>query len=263
MEQSTSAENLVGCLAHAALALQQTQAEPARAQIFRSFDRRRPDGVPEELFRLRYDVYCIERAFLKAESFLSGMESDDFDDCSTHFAAYTAAEALVGTVRLVTPEASRAYPFELHCSVFPDYEMPPHHSCGEISRLAVRRSHRRRRADCMSGIPGFSNAFDPPPACAPATERRDPGSPMLLLGMYREIYRHSRANGIRYWFAAMERSLAFSLLKIGFRFEAIGPVSEYYGKVTPYVLDLGEVVPALSAHNPPLSAWFDESPSHY
>lgn len=260
MEPGLSTSGHKDLLAQAALRAPAPQSMCANVQTFRSYDRRRPEGVPDDLFRLRYDVYCLERAFLKPDVAVAGLERDDYDDCSTHFAAYTEDEALVGTVRLVTPEPARAYPFQLHCSVFPHFQMPADAGCGEISRLAVRRSHRRRRADCLVGVPGFTPVAVPPFGLAPEQERRETDSPMLLLGMYREMYRHSRVHGIRYWFAAMERSLAFSLRKIGFRFEPIGPVADYYGKVTPYVLDLGAAIPELSVNNPPLSAWFDEAP---
>ncbi len=216
--------------------------------------------MPNELFKLRHDVYCIERAFLSADDSFEGMEFDDYDDCATHFAAYTMDEALIGTVRLVTPRAPRAYPFELHCRPFEHFTMPPRHLCGEISRLAVKRAHRRRRADSVMGIPGFAPDRQASPHLSPEVERRSSNSPMLLLGMYREMYRHSRSRGIRYWFAAMERSLAYSLARMGFRFEAIGPVADYYGEVTPYMLDLGELQPSLAEKNPSLAAWFDEKP---
>ena len=243
------AANLRNPLSH----LHADQAERARLQLFRSYKGRRVGGAPDELFRLRYEVYCLERAFLTPDPAVGDLEYDDYDDCSTHFAAFAGDDALIGTVRLVTPERERAYPFERHCTLFPGFDMPPHHACGEISRLAVRRSHRRRRADCLIGVPGAE-------ARGLADDRRSNGSPMLLLGLYREMYRHSRANDIRFWFAAMERSLAHSLRKMGFGFQAIGPVADYYGKVTPYMLDLGAVVPQLSATNPQLGAWFNEMP---
>ncbi len=229
-------------------------------QIFRSFQGGRLSEVPTELFKLRHDVYCIERAFLKADDSFEGMEFDDFDDSAMHFAAYTMEESLMGTVRLVTPRAPTSFPFQLHCSTFPDFAMPPQEQCGEISRLAVKRTHRRRRADSVAGIPGFSLPQQSAPTLAPEVERRHSASPMLLLGMYREMYRHSRENGIRYWFAAMERSLAYALERMGFRFAAIGPVADYYGAVTPYMLDLGELTPRLAENNPTLAAWFNEKP---
>jgi hypothetical protein len=58
----------------------------------------------------------------------------------------------------------------------------------------------------------------------------------------------------------MERSLAHALKKMGFRFMAIGPEANYYGSVTPYVLDLQDLRRKLSASNPTLAAWFNEKP---
>lgn len=229
-------------------------------QIFRSFRGNSPGDVPNDIFKLRYDVYCVECAFLPPGDSFEGMEFDDFDDCSTHFAAYTMDESLIGTVRLVQPRQPRRFPFELHCTTFPDFKMPPRDECGEISRLAVKRTHRRRRADSVLGIPGFTARRDEAAAPSPEIERRDRRSPMLLLGMYREMFRHSRSRGVRYWFAAMERSLAHSLEKIGFQFEPIGPVADYYGAVTPYVVDLEVLLDRLEHNNPVLGAWFKEKP---
>jgi hypothetical protein len=78
--------------------------------------------------------------------------------------------------------------------------------------------------------------------------------------MYREMYRHSRQNGIRYWYAAMERSLARSLDKMGFRFVPIGPQVDYYGPVTPHIADLDELLERLKRENKFLAAWFNDEP---
>ena len=227
-------------------------------QIFRSYQGNVPGKILNDILKLRYDVYCVECAFLPQDDAFEGLEFDDFDDCSTHFAAYTMEESLTGTVRLVHPHLPRPFPFELHCTTFADFVMPPRAECGEISRLAVKRTHRRQRADSVLGIPGF-NAGDAPALSATA-KRRDQSSPMLILGMYREIFRHSRTRGMRYWFAAMERSLARSLGKIGIQFEPIGPQADYYGAVTPYVVDLNVLVERISENNPALAAWFSEKP---
>jgi N-acyl amino acid synthase of PEP-CTERM/exosortase system len=228
-------------------------------QFFRSYPG--SGSAPEDLFKLRYDVYCVERAYLKPDAAPGGLERDDYDDCATHFAAYASDDALIGTVRLVTPAASREYPFERHCTTFQGFRKPPHDHCGEVSRLAVRRSHRRRRADCLLGIPGIALSAAEAGGAGREADRRQSPSPMLLLGMYREMYRHSRSRGIRFWYAAMERSLAHSLKRMGFQFEPIGPAADYYGKVTPYMLDLGSMMPGLDIINPPLRAWLEEAPA--
>jgi len=215
----------------------------------------------KEIYRLRYEVYCLECEYLQATDFEEGLETDDYDDCSIHFAAYTLDRNIVGTVRLVQPRAGQPYPFEGHCKVFDDFSLPPHETAAEISRLVVRKTFRRRRGDSMEGISrdfveqGTTASIQPPVA----QERRG-NSPLLLLGMYREMYRHSRANGIRYWYAAMERALARSLEKMGFKFMPIGPQVDYYGPVTPHMVDLNDLNERLRKENKFLAAWFNDEP---
>ncbi|KQW90183.1 hypothetical protein ASC94_20850 [Massilia sp. Root418] len=229
----------------------------ANRNIFRSFRGDQHGKVPHDIFKLRYDVYCIECAFLPQAEQAGGMELDEYETNAVHIAAYSMDEKLIGTVRLVQPDAAQPYPFERHCSVFDHFVPPPRHLACEISRLVVRKEHRRRRADSLDGVPGL-------PPLVPAAERRHGerrrDSPMLLFGMYREMYRHSRNVGIRYWYAAMERALAQSLQRMGFGFQPIGPPADYYGAVVPYVLDLHMMEAKLAADNPKLSAWMRERP---
>jgi N-acyl amino acid synthase of PEP-CTERM/exosortase system len=229
----------------------------ANRNIFRSYRGDQHGVVPHDIFKLRYDVYCIECAFLPQAEQAGGMELDEYETHAVHIAAYSMEEILIGTVRLVQPGSGQPYPFQRHCAVFDHYEHPPRELACEISRLVVRKDHRRRRADSLSGVPGL-------PAQAPEAERRHGErrreSPMLLFGMYREMYRHSRHAGIRYWYAAMERSLAMSLQRMGFGFLPIGPPADYYGAVVPYVLDLHVLETKLAADNPELSAWLQEHP---
>ena len=81
-------------------------------------------------------------------------------------------------------------------------------------------------------------------------------APLLVLGLYREMYRYSRAHGIRYWYAAMERSLAKVLALYGFVFKPIGPEQDYYGPVTPYLGDLRDLEDLVRSYNPKLLDWF-------
>ena len=55
------------------------------------------------------------------------------------------------------------------------------------------------------------------------------------------MYAYSRKNGIRHWYAVMERPLARSLLRLNFAFKAIGPQTDYYGPVMPYLADIREL----------------------
>lgn len=263
---------------------QQQECEPVRSSFFGRFIQRlggkRDVLVPyfsfqkvlkgnmesyvlTEIYKLRYEVYCLERHYLEASEFQNGLETDEYDPCSIHFAAYTLDKDIVGTVRLVQPNEGQLYPFESHCTPFPEFSAPPRETAAEISRLVVKKNHRRRRGDSMEGISqdfvekGSTKTIQPS-----STVRRDRrgNSPLLLLGMYREMYRYSRQNGIRYWYAAMERSLARSLEKMGFRFVPIGPQVDYYGPVTPHMVDLDELLGRLRRENKFLAAWFNDEP---
>lgn len=219
--------------------------------------------VLKEIYRLRYEVYCLERHFLEPSDFQEELETDEYDDCSIHFAAYTLNQDIIGTVRLVQPHAGQDYPWESHCETFPGFRLPPREITAEVSRLVVKKTFRRRRGDSMEGISedfmekGSAKTIKPR-----SSVRRDKrgNSPLLLLGMYREMYRHSRQNGIRYWYAAMERSLARSLEKMGFKFVPIGPQVDYYGPVTPHMVDLNELNERLKRENKFLAAWFNDEP---
>jgi len=218
--------------------------------------------ILNDIYALRYEVYCLECAFLEAENFQEGLESDDFDDCSTHFATYAEDATIVGTVRLVQPKDSQIYPFESHCKPFEQFVLPLREQAAEISRLVVRKTYRRRRGDSMHGVSKDFQEKGSTAGIAPrmASNEQRSNSPLLLLGMYREMYRYSRANGIRYWYAAMERSLARSLDKMGFKFVPIGPQVDYYGPVTPYMVDLNDLNACLQRENKFLAAWFNDEP---
>ncbi|MES2831365.1 MAG: PEP-CTERM/exosortase system-associated acyltransferase [Pseudomonadota bacterium] len=224
----------------------------------------RDSAMVREIFQLRYEIYCIERGFLPAENFSNGLETDAYDDCSTHFAGYNMENVIVGSVRLVQPPLSQVFPFEEHCPVFDTFTFPPREQTGEISRLVVRKSYRRRRGDSPHGVSQefmqSPNGAVVPQAAKNNGKRRKGDSPRLLLGMYREMYRHSKATGIRYWYAAMERSLASSLRKMGFTFVPIGPTTDYYGPVTPFIVDLEELNETLRRENRLLAAWFNDEP---
>ncbi len=220
-----------------------------------------PDSfILKEIHQLRYEVYCLERSFLQPEDFDEGLETDHFDACSTHFAAWSRQGEIIGTVRLVQAGREQGYPFEAHCPVFSDFILPPREQAAEISRLVVKKSFRRRRGDSMEGISKDFVEKGSTASIRPAASRREQrgNGPLLLLGLYREMYRHSRAAGIRFWFAAMERSLARSLEKMGFKFVPIGPQVEYYGPVTPYMVDLNDLEHRLRRDNQFLAAWFND-----
>lgn len=118
----------------------------------------------------------------------------------------------------------------------------------------VRSDYRRRRGDRLSGVTASQNR------AAFVGERRHE-APQILLSLYRQMYAYCREHGIRYWYAAMERSLARSLARLDFAFDEIGPETDYYGPVSPYVADLRVLESRLGRCRPELLQWL-QRPEH-
>lgn len=180
------------------------------------------------IHQLRFQVYCLEQGFLDAVDYPQGCEADEHDVRSFHFASCSKDGTLAGYVRLVCADADGDFPFQAHCrALYPSMALPPAQQSVEISRLMVSATHRRQ------------------------PDR----SPEILCGMFRQMYVRSVQQGIRYWYAAMERSLVRVLQRmLGVEFRQIGPVTDYYGPVAPYLIDLHVVAAQLGEVRPGLLA---------
>lgn len=198
-------------------------------------------------FKLRYQVYCVERQYLPAQDFPTGLEQDEHDDHSAHFGVSDLAGDLVGYVRLVHARDGE-YPFKQHCeNLYNDAYLPPAVDAVEISRLMVRQDCRRfdtssLRAATAQQMRDFLDA-------------RPTTSTQILLHLYRQMLAYSVDHGIGHWYAAMERSLARSLKSLGVGFKQVGPQTDYFGPVAPYLADLGELESTLREINPVLLEW--------
>ena len=200
-------------------------------------------------FELRYQVYCIECSFLSPEDYPDGVESDEYDEGAAHFYAFDAEDELVGYVRLLRTGPDALFPIQKRCALSVDgAALPAAEQSAEISRLMVRGDYRRRRGDRLSGVTAKQNN------AVFAGDRRCE-APQILLGLYRQMYAYSREHGIRHWYAAMERPLARSLLRLDFGFRPIGPQTDYYGPVAPYVADLRELEAQVGQRHPALLTW--------
>lgn len=207
--------------------------------------------VLQSALELRFQVYCVECNFLSPTDYPDGVESDEHDATATHFYAFDVQEDLVGYVRLIRPDAAGRFPLHRHCHVSETTPLEDPRRAVEISRLMVRSDYRRRRGDRLSGVTAEQNR------AAFAGERRRE-APQILLSLYRQMLAYSSETGILRWYAAMERSLARSLLRYQFGFEPIGPESDYYGPVAPYRADLDQIRRDVTTHHPELMQWMSK-----
>lgn len=167
-----------------------------------------------EAYRLRHQVYCIERGFESSEN---GLETDGFDDAARHvLLRHETTQELVGTVRVVMPERAvfDRFPMQRVCGAHV-FSGLPEQATGEISRFALSKG---RRANA-----GTASVF-------------------MRLGLMQGIVRVSRDAGLTHWCAVMERSLLRLLASTGIHFQPVGPLVEFHGIRQPVAGCIDEVM---------------------
>lgn len=209
------------------------------------------DPFIKEIYSLRYQVYCRECGFLPFERYTDQLEMDEYDKQSVYFSAINFSNELLGGARLVIGDDVQQFPMTSSCETFPEFKHPNNALAAEISRLIIKPTLRRRESDNLQGM-GRRDIF--------RTHVKDmgnvySGNQLLLFSLYRAMYRYSKRMGIKYWYSAIETSLALSLQDSGFNFTPIGPETDFYGKVTPFITNLMDLENSLNRLNPHLAQW--------
>jgi N-acyl amino acid synthase of PEP-CTERM/exosortase system len=196
----------------------------------------------ETAFRIRYQVYCVERQFLPEADYPDQVETDEFDGDSVHAVATHLSGEPAGTARLVL-SSPRGFPAARHC-VFDEpfgYLAETGHPAlvhfAEVSRLAISKAFRRRRNDGLYGAPPRTDpAIGPDQVVIPFAPPRN--TPEIMIGLWRVLYQESKRRDIRHWILAMERGLLLMVKRMGFDCLPVGPEVDYYGPVRPYIVSI-------------------------
>lgn len=215
------------------------------------FSRVESSELLNEIFRLRYQVYCKECNFLREEDYPDGIEKDKYDPYSLHFVAQDQLGP-IGTARLVLDSPHGFPPLEHHCSdnLRIDKTLLPRKQIAEISRLVISKEYRRRRNDGLY----YNSEFEDRAKQTEALHRMR----TMALGMYKEMYQESKRRSITHWYALMEKSLWLLLKLHNFNFEPIGDEIDVYGPVRPYLGDIKKMEKEVSEISPALFEYFVE-----
>jgi len=186
----------------------------------------------EQSYRLRYQVYCVERNFLKATNYPDQLECDEFDRFSLHAGVVSHDYQLLGTLRLVKVSIDDL-PLFRHCTIFDEHQTRLRGDrvrLAEVSRLCMSRECRDDQA----------------------------GNSRVGLTLFRATYQTAKRNQLTHWLAAMEPSLHRLLAAVGVPFRIAGPATDYFGEVAPYLCDLEEFdANILSGRHPRLRSFLD------
>jgi len=187
------------------------------------------NNLVEEVFRLRYKVYCEELNYESCAAFPDGMERDIYDRRAVYcLLKHRASSRFVGCVRVLLSDPQQIdakFPFEQFLQDSPqhlDLAMFPRQTICEVSRLAIIREFRRQK-----GAVGRTSDVQ-------LTEIERFLLPSLPLGLYLAATSVALELRIDNAFAMMEERLARHLQRFGLYFQQVAPLTDYHGMRAPF-----------------------------
>jgi N-acyl amino acid synthase of PEP-CTERM/exosortase system len=227
---------------------------PEAPRRYFNFLRVQPDDMAtiRDIQKLRYEVYCVECKFLDAAKHPDGHETDEFDPHSTHFCARNERDEMVATIRLVF-NSTLGFPLEDHAGpLSAEYQALPRDKSAEISRLILAKSYRRRANDGLYGADlGNTTGLSQDELAFRRSQY-----PLILFGLFKEMYMESLGVGLQYWLAAMEPGLQRMLSNFGLGLKQVGEPMSYYGQVIPYYANIEELTRFLMESRPDVFKFF-------
>lgn len=219
------------------------QSEQTLLQCFKSHfatvDADRPPFVGDA-YRLRYQIYCVEKGFEDSTAHPNELEKDEFDSHAVQSLLLDRATGIaLGTARLVlplsnAPDRSFAIQRILRHESMKAAAAVPIGSTAEVSRFSISKQSLRRVSTTMN-----------------AGSRVDyQKGPLMRLGLIQMLIRMSVANGITHWFCIIEPSLKRMLDAMSFHMEPIGPLVNYHGMRQPCFCSLSGVLAAMKRERP-------------
>jgi N-acyl amino acid synthase of PEP-CTERM/exosortase system len=188
-------------------------------------------------YALRYQVYCVERAYEDCSHQRAQREMDAYDSHSVHAVLiYRVTGKVVGCVRLILPSLPIRALLDQNSRAILDQCDPGR--TAEVSRYSVSKMFRHREGD---------NLY-------PDSQTMDRGArdfrrlvPHLSLGLLRGVAILAAERGIRTICAAIAPSLLRSLRRWGLNFEPLGPLVEYHGLRQPCIADCERLLSGMAA----------------
>lgn len=204
----------------------------------------------EEVFRLRYQIFCEELGWFQPSLFPEQMEGDEYDRRSTHILLqHRPSGYYVGTARLVLADPSdlgKPFPIEESAPFSPGFAGLPRRlrrHVAEISRFGVlsrfphhegRRTPRYHAQATAGEAHGKSRLRFPYPTLA------------LSVG----IVRTSVENNITHWYAIMTPSFNRSLSHFGLNLQVVSPLYELYGQRRAHYASMADVLDRARCQHP-------------
>lgn len=214
------------------------------------------DPLLQEVYKLRFKVYCEEWGFERPEDHPGGLECDEYDQHAVHLGAFCRDSGkLIGTIRLIL-NSPDGFPMEQHCTFTTDLSSLDRNKVAEISRLAVSKEYRKRAVDSL--IYNDGNLAPEQQQAMKEMEEKRKQEFHIIMGLYICMYLESNKIGLTHWFAVMAKGLRILLKRMKIQFTPIGPEVSYHGQRIPYLGAIQEILQGVSSSESELVRDFKE-----
>lgn len=201
------------------------------------------NDLKNEVYKLRYQVYCIENNFESPNQFPDQLEFDSFDQRSIHYLIrHRKSGEYAATTRLILPDVNKLeklFPLELHCEIdnLAVLRTINRAHLAEISRFCVSKTFKKRKNETQT----LASASSDWQNFSTQEERRT--FPHLTLALIACFIRASYENDIHYLYATIEPSLLrFVSSTWNINFTKIGPLTNYHGERWPSVIKVSDLL---------------------
>jgi N-acyl amino acid synthase of PEP-CTERM/exosortase system len=198
----------------------------------------------ENVYRVRYRVYCEEFHYEPLEAFPDHLEKDDFDANSRHcLVVHKATGMPAGCARLVLADEHSLLPMEKFCSsaidenIIRSFDGRRHTIC-EFSRLGVDGAFRRRPGEHASRF-GEISALD-------CSKREQRTFSLIAVATILSAFALSELIARPNCFAMMESFLPRLLRRSGIVVHPAGREIEYHGIRSPFSFETRPTVGAMA-----------------
>ena len=184
--------------------------------------------LKQEVFSIRYQVYCEELNFEPAKNFPDGLEKDIYDDHSIHcLLKHRSKEIYAGCVRVVLPQEQnsiKTFPLEKVFHKHFSLTQTNRTDFCEISRLAVTSQFRKRQGE--TNVPEGILFF---PSDRDSMQYEKRRFPVIALSLYWSSISLALVHKLDI-LSIMEPRLARHLKRFGIISNRIGELVEHRGK---------------------------------
>jgi len=211
------------------------------------------DELKNEVYKLRYQVFCIENEIFNSEHYPDNLESDNYDQHSVHYLIrHRNSGDYAATTRLILPDTNnmeKLFPLELHCEIDNLAALQPinRKHLAEISRFCISKAFKKRKNEGHTLAAIGSNWED----YFTLPEQR--AFPHITLALIACFIKASYENDIHYLYAGTELSLLRLVSAWGINFTKIGPFADFHGKRWPCLIKVTDLLDGVAERN--LDIW--------